>query len=429
MMGFRVWIKGARVWSKRLSPFHGPLGRGEIPRPARPNGYQMWPTQGQPPGGARLLVLAGLRGAAIGSAGLLLALAGCSGGSGEAPKAASKPGVPVTVATVESRTLPVRLAAVGNGEAVRSVAVKARVDGQIDRAFFTEGQEVKAGDLLFQLDPRPLQALLAQAEAKLAGDRAQLAQAQSKERRYLDLQARNFVSGEFYAQVRTDLEAAQANLRADQAAVDNARVQLEYTTIRSPVAGRTGKILIQPGNLVKANDTNALVVINQLTPIYVSFTVPEQHLTDLRQGLAQGPLAVRAQVPQDGGDPAMGHLAFIDNAVDAGTGTVRLKAVFDNRDKGLWPGQFLNVTLTLREQPDALVVPATAVQAGPRGQYVFVVDGEKKVALREVVVDRVDDAQAVIAQGLTVGEVVVASGQLRLTPGATVVVQSGGPGT
>lgn len=362
--------------------------------------------------------------------GMLVAgvLIGCSGGQADAPKSAAKPAVPVTVATVESRTLPVHLAAVGNGEAYASVAVKARVDGQVDRAYFTEGQDVKVGDLLFQLDPRPFQAALAQAEAKLAGDQALLANAQAKDRRYQDLLARNFVSGEYYAQVRTDLDAAWAALRADQAAVDQARVQLGYTSIRSPVAGRTGKILIQPGNLVKANDTNALVVINQITPIYVSFTVPEQHLTDLRQGLARGPLPVSARAPQEVGDPALGHLAFVDNAVDTSTGTVRLKAVFDNADKRLWPGQFLNVSLTLREQPDALVVPATAVQSGPRGQYVFVVDGERKVALREVVVDRVDDVQAVIAQGLQAGEVVVTTGQLRLTPGAVVTVQGGGPG-
>lgn len=370
-------------------------------------------------------------GLALAAIGLLATLlGGCSGGQAETPRPpAATPRVPVTVATVESRSLPLRLHAVGNGEAYASVAVKARVDGQIDRAFFTEGQDVKAGDLLFQLDPRPLRAQLAQAEARLAADQAQLRNAQAKDRRYQDLVGRKFVSPEFYAQVRTDLDAAQANVAAAQAAVDNARVQLEYTTIRSPVTGRSGKILIQPGNLVKANDTNPLVVINQITPIQVSFTVPEQHLGAIRQGLARGPLAVSARPPQGEGQAATGRLAFIDNTVDAGTGTLRLRAVFDNADKGIWPGEFLNVSLTLGEQSGALVVPATAVQSGPRGQYVFVVGPENKVAMREVTVDRVDDTSAVIGQGVAAGEVVVSSGQLRLTPGTTVAVQGGGPGT
>lgn len=359
--------------------------------------------------------------------GAALLQAGCSGGQAESAKTAAPP-VPVTVAAVASQTLPVRLEAVGNGEAYATVAVKARVDGQIDRVFFTEGQDVKAGDLLFQLDPRPLRAQLAEAEARRAGNLAQLRNAQAKDRRYQDLLARNFVSGEFYAQVRTDLDAAKAAVGADQATVDNAKVQLEYTTIRSPVSGRSGKILIQPGNLVKANDTNALVVINQITPIYVSFTVPEQHLGAIRQGLAQGPLAVTARPPQGEGAPASGRLAFIDNAVDASTGTIRLRALFDNADKALWPGEFLNVSLTLREQPDALVVPASAVQSGPKGQYVFVVGADHKAAMREVVVDRIDDRQAVIAQGLQAGEQVVVSGQLRLAPGSAVSIQAGGGG-
>lgn len=352
-------------------------------------------------------------------------LAGCSGGQADAPRqAAAAPGVPVTVATVESKTMPLRLQAVGNGEAYGTVAIKALVDGQIDKALFTEGQDVRAGAVLFQLDPRPLRAQLAQAEAKLAGDQAQLRNAQAKDRRYQDLLARKFVSAEFYAQVRTDLDAAEANLQADQAAVDNARVQLEYTTIRAPLAGRTGKILLQPGNLVKANDTNALVVINQITPIYVSFAVPEQHLDAIRRALAQGPLAVSAAPPQGEGAAATGRLAFIDNAVDTSTGTIRLRAVFDNGDKALWPGEFLNVTLTLREQADALVVPTAAVQSGPRGQYVFVVPEDLKVALREVTVDRIEGDEIVIARGLAAGDRVVVSGQLRLVPGTAVSIQA-----
>ena len=368
------------------------------------------------------------RGMALLAVGLVGGLAGCSGGQAESKKAAAKAPVPVTVARVESKTLPVRVAAVGNGEAYASVAVKSQVDGQIAQAFFRDGQEVAAGDLLFQLDPRPLRAQLAEAEARLAGDLARLQNAHAKDRRYRDLADRRFVSPEYYAQVRTDLDAAEAAVRADRATVDHARVQLEYTAIRSPLSGRTGKILLQPGNLVKANDTDPLVVIHRVMPLYVSFTVPEQYLGDIRTALAGGPLPVTAQPPQATGEPAVGRLAFIDNAVDTATGTLRLKAEFDNRDQSLWPGQFVNVSLTLREERGARVVPATALQAGPNGSFVFVVDGDQVVALRPVVVDRVEGSEAVIADGLKPGETVVASGQLRLAPGSRVTIQGGGGG-
>jgi multidrug efflux system membrane fusion protein len=372
--------------------------------------------------------LSSLPGAWAGLALLAVLLSGCTGGQADSAAAQAKaaPGVPVVVAAVAAKTMPVRLGAVGNAEPYATVAIKARIDGQIDKAYFTEGQEVRAGDLLFQLDPRPLKADLAQAEAKLAGDEAQLRNALAKDRRYQDLLARNFVSKDFYAQVRTDFDSAQALVRADRAAVDNARVQLEYTTIRAPVGGRTGKMLLQPGNLVKANDTDPLVVINQISPIHVSFSVPEQHLEAVRAGLARGPLAVSAAPPQGEGPAATGRLAFVDNAVDTATGTIRLKAVFDNRDHALWPGQFLQVTLILREQPDALVVPAAAVQSGPKGQYVFVVAADGKAELRPVVVDRSEADETVIAQGLKAGERVVVSGQLRVAPGSAVTVQEGG---
>lgn len=354
-------------------------------------------------------------------------LAACTGGQADG-QAKPAPAVPVTVATVAAKTMPVRLTAVGNAEAYATVAIKARIDGQIDKAHFTEGQDVREGEVLFQLDPRPPRAELAQAEARLAGSTAQLTNARAKERRYQDLLARNFVSKEFYAQVRTELDAAEASLRADRAAVDNARVQLGFTTIRAPLAGRTGKMLLQPGNLVKANDTDALVVINQIRPIHVSFSVPEQHLEAIRQGLATGPLAVAAAPPGGQGAPAAGRLAFVDNAVDPATGTIRLKAVFDNADLALWPGEFLQVSLVLREQPGALVVPAAAVQSGPKGQYVFVVAADGKAELRPVVVDRGEENETVIAEGLAAGEQVVVSGQLRLTPGTAVTVQAQGGG-
>lgn len=355
---------------------------------------------------------------------IAVTLTGCPGGQAEnGVKQAAAPGVPVTVAKVESKTMPVRLTAIGNAEAYATVAVKARIDGQIDKAYFREGQDVNQGDLLFQLDPRPLRAQLQQAEAKLAGDRAQLQNARAKDQRYQDLLAQHFVSKEFYAQVRTDFDSMQANVRADEAALENARVQLEYSTIRSPISGRTGKIMIQPGNLVKANDTNALVVINQITPIYVNFAVPEQYLDLIRQGLAGEAMTVTVAPPNSGAAPASGRLAFIDNTVDTTTGTIRLKAVFRNEDKALWPGEFLNVSLTLKQQPNAIVVPSQAIQSGPKGQYVFVVQPDQSVQVREVWVDRVENNETVITKGLNGGEQIVVSGQLRLTPGTKVSIK------
>lgn len=369
--------------------------------------------------------VAALSGAVVLS--LVVALAACSEkNSGAAEKKAdSKPAVPVVVAPVLMKTIPLHLQAIGNVEPYATVAIKSRIDGQIVKVFFSDGQEVVKGQALFQLDPRPLAASLAQSEAALARDRAQLAHADVQERRYQDLLQKNFISKDAYAQYRTNADTARATVRGDEAAVDNARLQLEYATIRSPISGRTGKIMIQLGNLVKANDTNSLVVINQVSPVYVSFAVPEQSLPEIRKYMARGKLSVQARLPDSNEDTAAGELAFIDNAVDMTTGTVKLRAVFQNSNRALWPGQFVNAILTLREQLDAIVVPSQAVQTGPKGQYVYVVKPDLSAEMREIVVDRVEGKETVIAKGLAAGERVVTVGQLRLVPGIKVKPQTG----
>jgi membrane fusion protein, multidrug efflux system len=357
---------------------------------------------------------------------VLIAAMGCSSNSSSAAKAKApvKDGAPVVVATVAQKSVAKRVKAIGNVEPYSTVAVKSRVDGQIMAVHFKEGQNVTDGQILFEIDPRPFKAQLMQSEATLMKDKAQYENALAQERRYQDLLQKNFVSKEFYAQIRTNLDSTAAGVRADEAAVENARVQLDYCTIRSPINGRTGKIMIQSGNLVKANDTAPLVVINQVVPIYVAFSVPEQQLQAIRAYMANGPLSVDATA-QDAESPrASGELTFIDNTVDATTGTIKLKATFRNSDSSLWPGEFVTATVNLYEQADAVVVPSAAVQTGPNGRYVFVVKPDMTVEMRDIVVDRTEGAETVVAKGLTPGLQVVTDGQLRLTPGAKVNVES-----
>jgi multidrug efflux system membrane fusion protein len=335
-------------------------------------------------------------------------------------KAGGAPPVPVVVAPVVAATVPLRVQAIGNVEPYATVAVKSRVDGQIVKVFFTDGQEVVAGAPLFQLDPRPFQALLEQSEAALLRDKAQLERARAQEVRYKDLLQKKFVSEDAYAQFHTNVDTAEATARADEAAVENARLQVEFALIRSPIAGRTGKIMIQLGNLVKANDTGPLVVINQVAPVFLSYAVPEQYLGAIRKYMAEGRLPVDAVTAGADGSRANGELAFIDNTVDTATGTVRLRAVFPNKDRLLWPGQFVTASMTLREQRDAIVVPSQAVQTGPKGQFVYVVTPDLSAELREVSVERVEGQRSIISKGLASGEQVVTSGQSRLVPGVKV---------
>jgi multidrug efflux system membrane fusion protein len=367
----------------------------------------------------------------------VLALVAVAAGSGiavqairESRVAAPKAGpaaVPVTAAAAVTRTMPLRLTAIGTVEAFTTVAVKARVDGEIVKVGFAEGDPVRTGQLLFEIDPRPFAAALKQAQANLAKDRALYDRAAEQEKRYKDLLQKNFISADAYDQVRTNLETAGATIAADNAAIDGARLSLDYCTIRSPITGYAGRIQIQQGNLVKANDANPLVVINQVVPVYVSFSVPEHDLAEIRRYQANGELRVLASLPNSGHPPASGRLSFVDNAADPATGTIRLKAEFPNADKALWPGQFADVVLILHEQTDALVIPTAAIQNGPDGQYVFVVRPDKTVELRAVKIARADGSDAVVASGLAAGESVVTAGQLRLAPGTRVRVDSAAP--
>jgi len=332
------------------------------------------------------------------------------------------PAVPVNVAAAQQLTVPVRLTGIGNVEAYQTVSIKARVDGQIVEVNFREGDPVKKGVVLFRIDPRPYQSTLRQAEANAMRDKAARDQARSQATRYQELLDKNFISKEAFAQIRTNAETAEAVARSSQAAVENARLNLEYCTITSPLDGYVGKVLLQAGNLVKANDVGALVVINQVKPIYVNFSVPEQNLPEVRKYMAGGPLSVEVVPP----DPAVaripGQLIFVDNAVDPTTGTIKLRAQFPNEEAALWPGQFVNVSLRLYEQADAIIIPATAVQTGPEGQYVYVVGPDLLAEIRKVTVQRADGERAIIATGLAKGERVVTRGQLRLGPKTPVQI-------
>jgi multidrug efflux system membrane fusion protein len=332
------------------------------------------------------------------------------------------PAVPVTTAAVVTKMVPVRLYAIGNVEPYTTVAVKARVDGQLVSVHFKEGDEVRKGSVLFEIDPRPFAASLKQAQANLLRDKALFTRASQQEKRYKELLAKNFISPDAYEQVRTNAETAAAIVSAYEAAIESARLSLEYCTIRAPVTGYAGRIQIQQGNLVKANDTNPLVTINQVVPIYTSFSVPEQNVADVRRYQANGELKVAASFANSVHPPVAGRLSFVDNAADATTGTIKLKAEFPNTDKALWPGQFVNVVLTLHEQKDAIVTPSAAVQSGPTGEYVFVVKPDSTVELRNIKIARAEGDDTVVASGLQAGDQVVIVGQLRLAPGTKVNV-------
>jgi membrane fusion protein, multidrug efflux system len=404
-------------------------------------------------------------------------LAACSDRAGGAQsRPAATPPVPVGVAIAERKTVPLQVITVGNVQAYTTVSVRPQVVGQIVQVHFREGQDVKRGDLLFTIDSRPLEAAVRQAEANVAKDQAQLRQAEAalgqrhaevtqalanlerdiaqlemarmQDQRYRELVQRELIAREQYDQVRTNLAAVQATVQADRAAVDNARasaraadamvenaraaikaneamtdtarLQLAYTTIRAPMDGRTGNLLVQPGNVVKANEGD-LVVIAQVRPIYVSFAVPEFQLAAVTRFQSASGLKVEAVL--DGGQRrAVGSLTFLNNTVDPSTGTIQLKATFANTDNALWPGQFVDVALTLSME-NAVVVPAQAVQAGQQGPFVFVVKPDLTVEARAVKLGRRLTGDLVIEQGLTGGEQVVTDGQLRLVPGARVEIK------
>lgn len=358
---------------------------------------------------------------------------GCSGGKADGPpggqaKGGAQPAVPVTVATVARKTVPVQVEAVGKVEPLSTVAVLARVGGELNRVHFTEGQEVQKGQVLFTIDPRPYQAALAQAQAAVARDKAVAANSASDQKRYADLVQKEYVTREQFDRIAAETASAQATVKADEAAVEAARLQLEYCTIRAPLSGRTGSLLVHQGNLVKANDAQPLVVINQIRPIYVSFSVPQGQLPEIERYRSAGQLTVEAVPSEGGGAPQQGTLSFIDNQIDRATGTILLKATFPNEIRALWPGQFTKVRLTLAQQADAVVVPAQAVQTGQQGQYVYVVRPDQTVESRTVQVSRTVGGDTVVSAGLTPGETVVTDGQLRLAPGVKVKTKDGRSG-
>ena len=350
---------------------------------------------------------------------LTAVLAGACSGPAKAPP---REAVPVQIATAARREMAVEVAAIGHVESVATVAVKAQVGGQITRVAFREGQDVSKDSLLLTIDPRPFEAALAQVKANLERDQATARSAQEDVKRYAELVAKDYVTHQQYDQAKAGADAAEATVRADMAAFENARLQLDYCSVRSPINGRTGSLLVQIGNVVKANDDRTLVQINQIQPILVSFAVPETNFGEITRRSLAGKLAVLA-TPQDGGAPARGELTFMDNAVNASTGTIQLKATFSNADKRLWPGQFISVVLNLAVEPDAIVVPSQAVQTGQSGQFVFVVKEDLTVESRPITVNRVSGRLAVVAKGLSAGERVVTDGQLRLAPGAKVEIK------
>jgi multidrug efflux system membrane fusion protein len=350
-------------------------------------------------------------------------LPACSGKSGAAVESRAE-AAPVTVAKVVQRTVPVQIRAIGRVEAYSTIAVKSQVDGQLARVYFTEGQFVKKGDPLFLIDPRSYEAKVKEAEAALAKDIAQAKNADLQAHRYEVLFKARVVSQQEYDDARTKAQAAAEAARQDRAALDNAKVQLSYCHIDSPINGRTGSLQIHAGNLMKANGDNPIVTINQLVPIHVTFSVPERHLPDIKKYMAIRQLDVEAIIPGDSKDPEPGALSFLDNTVDVSTGTVKLKGSFPNSEKRLWPGQFVNVILTLTERPNSIVVPSRAVQTGQSGEYVFVVKPDFTVESRPVIAGDILDDSTVIESGLKAGETVVTDGQLRLVPGARVEIKN-----
>jgi multidrug efflux system membrane fusion protein len=378
---------------------------------------------------------------------------GSGGGGGKGRRGGGGGDVPVTVAKVVQKNVPVEVQVIGNVEAYSTISVKAQVGGQLTEVHFAEGDYCKKGDLLFEIDPRPLEAALAQAqanlkrdeaavgqaEANLARDSAQARYAESQATRYADLYKNGIISRDQAEQLRANADAsaqavsadkaaidsARANIGASRANVENAQVQLSYTKIASPIDGRTGNLSVKRGNVVTPNSME-LVTINQVEPIYVTFAVPEAQLPAIKRFMAEHPLQVRAR-PQDDAtaEEEVGNLTFLDNAVDVTTGTIKLKGTFPNHGHKLWPGQFVRVTLRLTTQNDALVVPNEAVQTGQNGSYVYVVKDDRTVEQRPVVTGARVDQDMVVDQGLSIGETVVTQGQLRLAPGSRVVLPGG----
>lgn len=357
-------------------------------------------------------------------AGILAAIAAFAGcADTKAKGAAPIPAAPVLAATAELRDVPHQLRAIGAVESFSNVAVRTQVTGELTGVFFKEGDDVKKGQLIFTLDKRQAEAAIRRAEGNLARDEAQLENARAQARRYEGLFKEGVVSKEQNDTQQTGMQALEAAVQADKAALEDAKVQLTYCSIYSPINGRTGYLQVHRGNMVKANDNPPLVTINQIQPIYTTFTVPEQFLSEIRSRNAHGQMRVQAQPPNDTGKPVMGTLSFIDNTVDQTTGTIKLKAQYANADRRLWPGQFVDVTLILGTHSHAVVVPTEAVQNGQQGQYLFVIKPDLTAEVRKIQVGETVNGVTVVEKGVEAGERVVTDGQLRLAPGSRVEIK------
>ncbi len=365
-----------------------------------------------------------VRGTACLACAALVFSAGCDSALRSQSPPGPPPAVPVAAALSVRRDVPVRLQAIGVAEASSTVTVRTMVNGQITKVGFREGRDVRKGDLIFVVDPRPYEAALKTAEATLAKDVALRENAEKDVARYAYLIEKDLVPKQQFDQAVSSAAALTATVEADKAVAENSRVQLGYCYIRSPIDGRTGSVLVKEGNVVKANDT-ALVSINRVSPIFVDFSVPEQELAAIRKAAEGGPPAVEAVVPGQEDRPARGALTFISNAVDNATGTIQLKATFPNADRRLWPGQYVNVSITLSTLAGAVLVPTAAVQTGQQGRYVYVVRPDLTVEARAVATGPSVDNETVIERGVQAGDRVVTDGQLRLVPGARVELKTG----
>ena len=334
------------------------------------------------------------------------------------PQAAPPSAVPVEAAAAQRRDVPVFLTGLGTVQALNTVTVKSRVDGELQTVSFQEGQHVNAGQVLAQIDPRPFQAALDQAKATKAKDEAQLANAQLDLTRFENLH--QYATAQSVDTQKALIAQLQAQIEGDQATIDNAATQLSYTTITSPLNGRTGIRLVDQGNIIHATDTGGLVVITQLHPITAIFTLPEENLPEISAAMAKGPLTVFADTRGDDKPLDQGTLELVDNQIDQATGTIRLKATFPNKTNQLWPGQFVDVRLLLRTEQNVVTVPSTAIQRGPDGLYVYAVKPDATVELRPVGIGQITDGTAVVETGLDAGASVVTAGQYRLQPGTRV---------
>lgn len=366
-----------------------------------------------------------------------LATSACSGGEAVAttpPVGGGRGGggqnqaVPVTVAQAVQKAMPITIQGIGTVIAASTVSVHAQITGEMTSVSFKEGEDVEQGQVLVTLDKRPLEAAVLQAQATLDKDAAQATNARSQAARYQDLLKRGIATREQVDTMLAQAAAMDATVEADRANLDSAKVQLTYATIAAPMSGRTGLLQVHPGNLVRANDMQPIVTINKITPVYVSFSVPEAQLPVLKRFMAaQGTLPATAIAPTETGAPSAGRVNFIDNAVDPTTGTIKVKGTFPNENRRLWPGQFVNVTVTLSADRNAIVVPSPAVQTGQQGTFVFIVKPDQTVDFRTVTVARVSGDETVVESGVSAGDTVVTDGHLRLVPGSKISIKSPAP--